>query len=203
MWWFHLHSAVKIRPFSPVFPLAGSTAQAFCRLSLWSWKKASAIFYDTAFPKDARLDGVCGRRFHTIEKQGYGTPDFPRSAWRPPVKGASPSGASKSALFRDSEEGAFLMEASRCRIRRKVPGVPHAHPRIDARADPEAAAAGVPHALHECLLPPSLPPYGGEDGAQQEPAAGDEDNGRSGGCPGPFLCGKHQPGYGGSDADED
>ena len=39
----------KIQPFSPVFPLAGATAKAFCRLSLWSLKeKTSTIFYNTA-----------------------------------------------------------------------------------------------------------------------------------------------------------
>ena len=41
LWLFHLHSAVKIQPFSPVFPLAGSTAKAFFRLSLWSFKEKS------------------------------------------------------------------------------------------------------------------------------------------------------------------
>ena len=50
MWLFHLHSAVKIQPFSPVFLLAGSTAKAFYRLILWTFKeKASTSFYDTAF----------------------------------------------------------------------------------------------------------------------------------------------------------
>ena len=50
MWLFHLHSAVKIRPFYPVFPLAGATDNAFFRLSLWNFKKkTSTIFYDTAF----------------------------------------------------------------------------------------------------------------------------------------------------------
>ena len=45
VWLFHLHSAVKIQPFPPVFPLAESTAKAFCRLSLWCFKeKASTIF---------------------------------------------------------------------------------------------------------------------------------------------------------------
>ena len=39
MWLFHLHSVVKIQPFSPVFPLADSTAKAFFWLSLWSFKK--------------------------------------------------------------------------------------------------------------------------------------------------------------------
>ena len=39
MWLFHFHSTVKIQPFSPVFSLAGSTAKACCRLSLWSFKE--------------------------------------------------------------------------------------------------------------------------------------------------------------------
>ena len=37
MWLFHLHSAVKIQPFSPVFPLAGSTAKVFYRLALFKF----------------------------------------------------------------------------------------------------------------------------------------------------------------------
>ena len=41
LWLFHLHSAMKIQPFSPVFPLAGSTAEAFFRLSLWGFKEKS------------------------------------------------------------------------------------------------------------------------------------------------------------------
>ena len=49
MWLFHLHSVVKIQPFSPVFLLAGATDKAFCRLSLWSFKKkASTAFYNMA-----------------------------------------------------------------------------------------------------------------------------------------------------------
>ena len=37
---------MKIQPFSPIFPLAGFTDKAFCRLSLWNFKeKASTIFY--------------------------------------------------------------------------------------------------------------------------------------------------------------
>ena len=49
MWLFHLHSAVKNRAFFPVFPLAGSTAKAFFRLSLWNFKeKTSIFFYNTA-----------------------------------------------------------------------------------------------------------------------------------------------------------
>ena len=46
MWLFHLHSAVKNAAFFPVLPLAGATAKAFFRLSLWSFKgKALTIFY--------------------------------------------------------------------------------------------------------------------------------------------------------------
>ena len=41
MWLFHLHSTVKIQPFSPVFPLAESLAKAFCRLFLWNFKGKS------------------------------------------------------------------------------------------------------------------------------------------------------------------
>ena len=52
LWLFHLHSAVKIQPFYPVFPLAGSTAKAFFRLSLWNFKEKSINhFYNTAFWK--------------------------------------------------------------------------------------------------------------------------------------------------------
>ena len=39
MWLFYLHSVLKIQPFSPVFLLARATDKAFCRLSLWSFKK--------------------------------------------------------------------------------------------------------------------------------------------------------------------
>ena len=41
MYLFYLHSVVKIQPFSPVFPLAGTTVKAFFRLSLWSFKEKS------------------------------------------------------------------------------------------------------------------------------------------------------------------
>ncbi|WP_308770424.1 hypothetical protein [uncultured Bilophila sp.] len=52
MWLFHLHSAVKIQPFYPIFPLAGSTAKAFSGYPFGtSRKKASTIFYNTAFKK--------------------------------------------------------------------------------------------------------------------------------------------------------
>ena len=50
MWLVHLHGTVNIQPFSPFFPLAESTANAFCWLSLWGFKeKTSAVFYGTAF----------------------------------------------------------------------------------------------------------------------------------------------------------
>ena len=40
----------KIQPFSPVFPSAGSSAKAFFRLSLWSFKEKDINhFYNTAF----------------------------------------------------------------------------------------------------------------------------------------------------------
>ena len=41
LWLFHLHSVVKIQPFSPVFLLAEYRAKAFCRLSLWNFKEKS------------------------------------------------------------------------------------------------------------------------------------------------------------------
>ena len=52
MWLFHLCRAVKIRPFSPAFPLAESVANAFGCLFFWDFwnfkEKASAVFYGTA-----------------------------------------------------------------------------------------------------------------------------------------------------------
>ena len=36
---FHLHSAVDIQPFPPVFPLAGYAAKASCWLFLWGFKE--------------------------------------------------------------------------------------------------------------------------------------------------------------------
>ena len=44
LWLFYLHSAVKIQPFSPVFPLAGATAKAFFKLSPWNFKKKHQPF---------------------------------------------------------------------------------------------------------------------------------------------------------------
>ena len=41
IWLFHLQSVVKIQPFSPFFPLAGTTTKTFCWLSLWSFKEKS------------------------------------------------------------------------------------------------------------------------------------------------------------------
>ncbi len=52
MWLFHLCRAVKIRPFSPAFPLAESVAKAFGCLFFWNFwnfkEKASAVSYGTA-----------------------------------------------------------------------------------------------------------------------------------------------------------
>ena len=46
---FISHSAVKIQPFSPIFPSAESTVKTFCGLFLWNFKeKTSTVFYDTA-----------------------------------------------------------------------------------------------------------------------------------------------------------
>ena len=46
-WW-------KIRPFSPMFPLAGPMAEALCCLSLWNVKdKASTVSWGTAFQGNA------------------------------------------------------------------------------------------------------------------------------------------------------
>ncbi|WP_337430718.1 hypothetical protein [Bilophila sp.] len=43
---------MKIQPFYPIFPLAGSTAKAFSGYPFGtSRKKASTIFYNTAFKK--------------------------------------------------------------------------------------------------------------------------------------------------------
>ena len=41
LWLFHLHSVVKIQPFSPVFLLAESDSQGIFRLSLWNFKEKS------------------------------------------------------------------------------------------------------------------------------------------------------------------
>ena len=58
MWLFHLHSAVKNRAFFPVFPLAGSTAEAFFRLFLWSFKEKHQPFSITQpFVMGFRLPG--------------------------------------------------------------------------------------------------------------------------------------------------
>ena len=44
LWLFCLHNIVKIQPFYPVFPLAGSTSKAFCRLFLWNFKEKHQPF---------------------------------------------------------------------------------------------------------------------------------------------------------------
>ena len=95
MWLFHLHSAVKIQPFSPVFPLAGSTAKAFFRLSLWNFKeKTSTIFYNTAKfqaqvrysvlePRRQRSRGLCApcRKALSLEMVGYSHWPFYPEQW--------------------------------------------------------------------------------------------------------------------------
>ncbi|WP_337432274.1 hypothetical protein, partial [Bilophila sp.] len=45
MWLFHLHRAVENTAFFPVFPLAGATAKAFCRLSLWNFKEKNINYF--------------------------------------------------------------------------------------------------------------------------------------------------------------
>ena len=45
MWLFHLHSALKIQPFSPVFPLVGSAAKASFRLSIWNFKEKNINYF--------------------------------------------------------------------------------------------------------------------------------------------------------------
>ena len=74
MWLFHLHSAAKIQPFSPVFPLAGTTVKAFFRLSLWSFKEKSVNhFYNTAIKKENRdsLAQQAAPVFRIGEKEGW------------------------------------------------------------------------------------------------------------------------------------
>ena len=53
MWLFHPHSAVKMQPFYPIFPVAESTANVFCWLFLWSCKEKSInhfLWYSLPFP---------------------------------------------------------------------------------------------------------------------------------------------------------
>ena len=72
IWLFHLHSAVKIQPFSPVFPLAGTTAKVFCRLSLWNFKEKSINhFYNTAF-----LRADVSQRFSDYGRGAFQTKDI-------------------------------------------------------------------------------------------------------------------------------
>ena len=77
MWLFHLHSTVENTAFFPVFSLAGSTAKAFFRLSLWNFKeKASTVFYNTAIGiAEACCLGSAGgtvRRFPCAGGNGMG-----------------------------------------------------------------------------------------------------------------------------------
>ena len=60
IWLFHLHCALKIQPFYPVFPLAESIAKTFLGLFLWNFKeKTSAISYDTAKNKNSLSSKYC------------------------------------------------------------------------------------------------------------------------------------------------
>ena len=70
MWLFHHHSAVKIQPFYPVFPLAGATAKAFCRLSLWSFKEKKHQPFSITQP--SRITEPCaGQRGFRPDKKPF------------------------------------------------------------------------------------------------------------------------------------
>ena len=56
LWLFHLHGAVKIQPFSPVFPMAGATAKTLCWLSLWNFKESISHFLWCSLFKKFILD---------------------------------------------------------------------------------------------------------------------------------------------------
>ena len=70
LWLFHLHSAVKIQPFYPVFPLAGATDKAFCRLSLWSFKEKKHQPFSITQP--SRITEPCaGQRGFRPDKKPF------------------------------------------------------------------------------------------------------------------------------------
>ena len=71
-WLFHLHGAVKIQPFSPVFPLAGATAKTFCWLSLWNFKESINHFLWRSLFKKFILDS-CHAAF--IAKENVSLPE--------------------------------------------------------------------------------------------------------------------------------
>ena len=85
MWLFHLHSAVKIQPFYPFFPLAGSTKHFAGYPFGTSRKKASTFSITRASLKAFEGDGVGGGR------RG-------RNAWgcSPFLRKASPFNSSQS-----------------------------------------------------------------------------------------------------------
>lgn len=45
MWLFHLHSAVKIRAFYPVFPSSESTTTVFCWLFHWNFREKASTYF--------------------------------------------------------------------------------------------------------------------------------------------------------------
>ena len=79
---FHRHRVMKIQPCSPVLSLAESTAKAFCRLFLWSFKgksinhflwhsqKIFSFSYSTSFSKPIYRDGPCGGFRWNDERSG-------------------------------------------------------------------------------------------------------------------------------------
>ena len=86
LWLFHLHSAVKIQPFSPVFPLAGAAIRHFVGYPFGaSRKKASTVFYNTAYEKPPCTE----RRPHASEK-GRRAAAFPASQRRGFIRAAFP-----------------------------------------------------------------------------------------------------------------
>ena len=64
MWLFHLHSTAKIRPFSPVFPLAESMSKAFGWLFLWNSKEKKHQPFSMAQPI---LKFICSRSCRQLD----------------------------------------------------------------------------------------------------------------------------------------
>ena len=79
---FHLHSAVKIQPFSPVFLLAEYRAKAFCRLSLWNFKEKSINHFLghglSKIPSDFFFSGpfiISGQKTRRSRKKAFSSRD--------------------------------------------------------------------------------------------------------------------------------
>ena len=79
MWLSHLHSAVKIRAFYPVFPSSESTATVFCWLFHWNFREKHQLFslappneaticYDGAFKKGPPSNVVEGHPFCPLRR---------------------------------------------------------------------------------------------------------------------------------------